>query len=344
MHYRLLPALCALALLFSACGTASPASGEQERSLGFFAMDTYMNIRAWGADEALPAELEAVALDLEARLSVTREDSEVARLNREGSAQLSEDTAGLLRRALALCAETGGALDVTVYPVVRAWGFTLGEEDRAVPPPEELAELLSRVDYRAVTLEGNRAALPAGAELDLGAVAKGYTGDRMAAALRDAGVQHALLDLGGNIHTLGTKPDGSDWHVAIQDPRGEGLLGVLSVSDRAVITSGGYERYFVDENGELWWHIMDPATGYPARNGLISVTVVGGEGLVCDALSTALFVMGPERASEFWRAHRDWDVELVLVTENGTVLLTPGLSDRFSLSSGDYGIQVIPDG
>ena len=182
-------------------------------------------------------------------------------------------------------------------------------------------------DYTRVALDGDTVSVGEGMEIDLGAVTKGYVGDRITALLRENGVTSALLDLGGNIQTLGSRPDGSDWRIAIQNPEGDGILGAVSVSDKAVVTSGGYERYFTDEDGNLWWHIFDPATGCPARNGLISVTIVGDEGLYCDALSTALFIMGRERAAEFWREHRDF--EMALVTDGGELLLTPGLYDTF---------------
>lgn len=313
-------------LLLSGCGAAI-----QPRTRGFFAMDTYMNIQACGADEALLDQAEAWVSALESRISVTRPDSEISALNRDGAATLSAEPAALLRRALELCAETGGALDLTVYPAVRAWGFTTGAY--RMPPAEELAELAEKVDYRQVTLDAaGRAALPPGAELDLGSVAKGYAGDRLCALLRSGGVESALLDLGGNLQALGTKPDGSAWRVGVRDPKGDGLLGVLHVRDCAVVTSGGYERCFVDESGTVRWHILDPATASPARSGLISVTVVGPEGLVCDALSTALFVMGEARAAAFWRAHPE--IGLLLLTEDGRLLLTPELAKRFTPAEG----------
>lgn len=339
MRNIVLPVVLALSLLLSGCGAAVPTAPAKESSRSFFAMDTYMSLRADGAEEALLDEAVAWVEDLESKISTTREDSEVFGLNRDGVGGLSEEPAALLRRALALCEQTGGALDVTVYPVVRAWGFTTGAY--RVPEAAELEALLRSVDYRRVTLtEDGQVRLSPGMELDLGSVAKGYVGDRLCALLRAGGVESALLDLGGNVQALGGKPEGGDWRVGVRDPSGEGLLGVLSVRDSAVVTSGGYERYFTDEAGRLWWHIMDPATGYPAQNGLISVSVVGGEGLVCDALSTALFVMGPSRAADYWRTHSGFD--MILVTEDGELLLTPDLADRFTPSEGSaYTLRLI---
>ncbi|MBQ7567112.1 MAG: FAD:protein FMN transferase [Oscillospiraceae bacterium] len=301
-------------------------------------MDTYMTVQAYGADDALLREAADCVNDLDARLSVTREDSEIARLNREGHVSLSPDTAALLSDALAVCERTHGALDVTVYPVVRAWGFTTGEY--RVPSDAELDKLLPLVDYRAVSLDGGEVTLPQGAMIDLGSVAKGYAGDRIAALLREGGVRSALLSLGGNIQTVGHKPDGSDWRIAVRAPQGDGYLGVAEVADKAVVTSGGYERYFVDENGETRWHIMDPATGMPAKSGLVSVTVVGDEGLTCDALSTALFTMGLDKAADFWRQSRDF--EMLLLTEDGALYATPGLAACFTPERGCE-LQVIGD-
>ena len=267
---------------------------------------------------------------------------------------LSQETADLLSQALELCALTDGALDLTAYSAVQAWGFTTGEY--RVPSQEELDALIPRIDYTRLELDGDglRARLPENMELDLGAVAKGYTGTYLAEQLRQAGVTSAILRLGGNIQAVGTRPDGNPWRVAIQDPdsQQEATLGVVEVSDQAVITSGGYQRYF-EADGETYWHIMDPDTAAPARSGLTSVTVIGADGLpfevqirtredgtVCDALSTALFVMGPEEAADFWRAHPELGVELILVLEDGTVQITQGLEETFTLSQ-DRTMEVI---
>lgn len=135
-----------------------------------------------------------------------------------------------------------------------------------MPGQQELDALLPLVDDSRVELDGTTLTLPEGVELDLGAVAKGYTGERLAQLLRDAGVTSALLDLGGNIQTVGGRSDGGAWRVAVRDPEGEDYAAVLEVEDQAVVTSGGYERYF-EQDGVRYWHILDPATGQPARTG-----------------------------------------------------------------------------
>ena len=315
----------AFGILLLLAGCTAPQTQAAERT--FFAMDTVMTLRLYeGGNEALLADAEARVRELEGLLSVTDEGSEIYAANHSGGpVQLSEDTARVLERALQLCRRTDGALDVTVYPVVRAWGFTTG--DYRVPDRAELAELLERVDYTRVSLAGSTLTLPEGMELDLGAVAKGYTGDMLMDLLEEEGVTSAIVELGGNVQALGAKPDGSPWRVAVQAPEG-GYAAALEIVDKAVVTSGGYQRYF-EQDGETYWHIIDPAAGCPARSGLASVTVVAEEGVLCDGLSTALFVMGADRAADFWREAGDFD--FVLLDEEGGVTITEGLEDSFSL-------------
>lgn len=167
--------------------------------------------------------------------------------------------------------------------------------------------------------------------LDLGAVGKGYAGDVIAELLRENGVTSALLDIGGNIQAIGSKTDGSDWRLGIRDPFGEGNVGVLSVSDKAVVTSGSYERYFIGEDGKQYGHIIDPSTGYPAESGLMSAAVIAKEGKLCDALSTSLFVMGLDKAADYWRGNKNFD--MILITEDGEIYITEGIKDSFSLDS-----------
>ena len=328
-HVKHILALLSAFALLAGCASA-PTQAAPTAETTFFAMDTVMNLRIYeGGDEGVLDAAEERVRELEALWSVTDEGSEIYALNHEGAAELSPETADLLDTALGMCERTNGALDISIYPVLRAWGFTTGTY--AVPGGETLSALLSRVDYTLVTQDGTYAALPDGMEIDLGSVAKGCTGDWLSWLLRKNGVTSALLDLGGNIQTVGAKPDGSPWRVGIRDPEGEVNIGVVEVVDQAVITSGVYERYF-EEDGVRYWHILDPKTGQPARSGLVSVTVVGDAGAVCDALSTALFVMGKEGALDFWRQHRDeWGFELVLVDDSGAVTVTAGLESTFML-------------
>ena len=169
-------------------------------------------------------------------------------------------------------------------------------------------------------------------QLDLGSIAKGWASDLLAEL---AGGEPAIFNLGGNVRTAGDKPDGSPWRIGIQTPEAgsSGFLGVLELTgSQAVITSGGYERYF-EEDGQTYWHIMDPETAAPARSGLKSVTIVSPLGVYCDALSTAVFVRGADWGADFWRTHQDF--EMVLVLEDGSLWVTAGLAGSFTLAE-DY--------
>jgi FAD:protein FMN transferase len=171
-----------------------------------------------------------------------------------------------------------------------------------------------------------------GMEIDFGGIAKGYTSACLMDIFRKCGVTSAMVNLGGNVQTLGTKPDGSPWRVAVKDPDDpEKYLGIVNVSDKAVVTSGGYERYF-EENGKIYHHILDPATGYPADSGLLSVTIVAEDGTLADGLSTACFVMGLDQAESYWRSRRERgeEFDMILMTEDRKVYVTAGIAENFT--------------
>lgn len=343
MLKKLIFPLC-ICVLLTGCQpeTAGKREDISKYSTQIFSMDTVMDVTIYGEDDSLLDDAALLVSDLDSSLSTTSPDSEIYQLNHTGSASLSPRTSLLFDRALEFCEKTDGALDLSIYPVVRAWGFTT--DTYQIPTRQELDHLLSHVDYRDILFspEEQTVSLPEGMEVDLGSVAKGFTGDLLLDLFQQNDISSALLNLGGNVQTLGAKPDGTPWRVGIQDPLGNGNLGVLSIVDQAVITSGGYERYFQGEDGTIYWHIIDPETGFPARNGLISATAVGSEGVYCDALSTSLFIMGPEKAIAFWKEQKDF--EMILVTEENKVLLTPGLATSFRLTEGSpYQLEVIPD-
>ena len=308
-------------MLLLLCGCSQNASHTD-----FFAMDTSMRFTLYD-NKGLSAKDEI--LRLEAMLSRTDENSLVSALNR-GETVRDTELAALLQQSMDYTAATDGAFDITIAPVVSAWGFT---EDRCrVPAADELAALLTLVDSRQLTLSGDSISLSAGAMIDLGGIAKGYASDRVAELWKNEGVEHGLAALGGNIYCRGSKADGSKWRVSVQDPNDPAAyVGILSLSDAFAVTSGAYERNFT-ENGKFYHHIIDPATGYPAESGLVSVTVVSQEsGTLCDALSTACYVLGEENALALWREMGSF--ELVLVTEDGRVLITEGLEGSFDSSS-----------
>ncbi len=317
-------------LIFCSCTGNNEENKEYTKDI--FAMDTFMTIKAYGDKAEIAVdEAEREIVRLESLFSVTDKKSDISRINKNGGqfVKVEEDTLDLIGTALDYCRETDGALDITVYPILREWGFTTGEYK--IPDNERIRELLELTGYRKVRLGENTVLLDDGTEIDLGSAAKGYTGDRIAEIMQKNGVDSALINLGGNVQAVGTKPDGSKWKVGIQDPENSGeIVCTLSVSDCAVVTSGNYERYFVGADGKKYWHIIDPKTGYPADNGVISASVIGKSGVMCDALSTALFVMGTEKAIAFCKAHRE--IDAVIITSGKKMYVTEGLEDMSAVS------------
>ena len=307
------------------------AESNEEASKDIFAMDTYMTVTAYGAkaQEAVD-EAEAEIQRLDELLSTGNEESEIAQLNQNKSATLSEDAGYLVERALELNKETDGAFDIAIYPVMEAWGFPT--QNYQVPTADTLESLLKLADASQIIYDEDSRKISfdrEGMKIDLGGIAKGYTSSRIMDIYKENNISSGLVNLGGNVQALGTKPDGSKWRVAVQSPDDtEDYLGILSVEDKAVITSGGYERYF-EQDGKTYHHIINPKTGYPAENGLTSVTVVSEDGTLADGLSTSLFIMGKEEAIEFWKAHSE-EFDIIMLTDEGKLYVTEGIQDDFS--------------
>ncbi|MBM6832471.1 FAD:protein FMN transferase [Megamonas hypermegale] len=305
-------------------------------------MDTQISFIVYGNNAETALQLAKVRImQLEDLLSVTDKCSDVYAINHsEGKLiKISNDTSNIIQFALNMAKDTDGALDPTIYPLLKVWGFTT--DNYKIPDEKSIAELLPYIDYKKVKLINNTIILPKGMELDLGAVAKGYTSDEVIKLWRSQGISSALINLGGNVQTLGVKPDGSLWKIGIKAPQGAGNLGVLQIGETAVITSGSYERYFIGEDGKKYWHILNPVTGKPAQSGFKSVTIVGDSGKQCDALSTAIFVMGKPKAVDYWQAKRNF--EMILVTQENEIWITEGIVNAFTLQPeyADLTVRVI---
>lgn len=327
---KMVLAVCCCAALLGGCGDRYEAkSGLTPYKEELFAMDTYMNLCAYGEQSQKAVEAASTEIQrLDELLSVTGESGDVYQLNQLGQRQVEADTLAVISRAVDVTKETDGLFDCTITPVMKLWGLRDG--NFRVPSPEELAEQLAKVDGSKVRIEGNTVTLLDGVTVDLGAIAKGYTSQRIMEVYRENDVTSGIVSLGGNVQTLGRKPDGSLWRVALEDPRNsEDYFGILDVENKAVITSGGYQRNFT-ENGKLYHHIIDPRTGYPAKNGFISVTIVSEDGTLADALSTALFIMGPEKAEAFWKEHKDL-FDAVMMTKGLRDMYTPKTADPMVL-------------
>ncbi|HCA04663.1 MAG TPA: FAD:protein FMN transferase [Ruminococcaceae bacterium] len=317
--------ICAVTVL------ASCAQGEKPQSLGFQAMDTFMQLSVYGADGAAE-KIKNQITRLDRLLSPTFEKSDIYRLNRGKSATVDELTAQAVEKSLEQCRATDGALDITVYPVVKEWGFISG--NYKIPPRDRLDSLLKTVDYKNVEVNGGEITVKNNSELDMGASAKGFAADKAIELLKESGCKSALLNLGGTVAAYGKKPDGSKWRVGIANPdNSAGYIGYVACEDKIAATSGSYERYFTGGDGKTYCHIIDSKSGYPADNGVVSVTIVSDSGTKSDCLSTALFVMGKEKAADFHR--KNGGFEYVILTGD-KAYVSKGLEDSFTLSSDKY--------
>ena len=324
-------ALCAILILVGIICTFLPNKGDaasgKKVSDSLLAMDTYMSFTAYG--ENAPTAIDqakSLVLECEKNWSVTDPESEISHLNAEGRRTLTAVTAELLETARRYALLTNGYFDPTIYPLVKAWGFTNGEY--RVPENAEIEALKQLVGIGKLSLEGAEALLADGSMIDLGGIAKGFAGDLIMDVFRGNGIKSAIINLGGNVQTLGLKPDSSRWTIGIRSPYSSDLIGKVSVGEGCVITSGAYERHFTAEDGTLYGHILSPFTGRPADKGIVSVTVLCKKGSMGDALSTALFAMGTEEAIAFWRANGSFDV--ILLSDDGTLFVSEGVYPSFS--------------
>lgn len=286
-------------LLLSGC-----AAKDTTFNHTFFCMDTMMDFRIWGSDSTDAANEMADMLEaMEEDWSASSDTSLLAALN-DGTADLTEEQEALIARVEALSQRTGGAFDPRLYAVTELWGFPT--DDFRIPSQEEIDAALLEQRW------------------DLGAALKGYAGERCIQIMEQYDVERALLDLGGNIQTYGSKPDGSPWNIGIRSPFDSGTIGTISITGTmSIVTSGDYQRYF-ELDGQRYYHILDPKTGRPADSGLSSVTVICEDGLTADVLSTALFVMGLEEGTAFYQESDDFEAVFILTT--GEVYATEGLT------------------
>ncbi len=301
-----------------------------------FAMDTLMMFTVIHEDgDEIIIDAEQEIRRLENLLSVTMESSDISKLNAAAGkkeVEVHDDVLELLQLGKDLGEKTGGLFDIAISPVVKAWGFT--EEVKQVPAQETLDMLLPLTDPADVLLNEKTAYLQKeGMAVDLGGIAKGYTTDKVAQLMREKGVESGFFSLGGNLYFIGTKPNGEQWDATVANPlNADDYVGILTAKDQAVVTSGGYQRFF-EENGKKYHHIIDPATGYPAESGLLQVTIISDSGTEADVLSTALYIMGLEKALEFWQEQGDF--EAIFVTEGGEVIATEGADVCFAFEGRD---------
>ncbi|MDO9265143.1 MAG: FAD:protein FMN transferase [Desulfosalsimonadaceae bacterium] len=285
-------------------------------------MDTYVSIYAIG-----PAKVTKPAIDLafkrmaqiDAKFSIQNPKSPLYAFNHYGAPVSDKEILHVVRTALEISQKTGGAFDITVCPLIEAWGF-YGETPK-LPPESDIREAMKNVGYQYLLIhDGILEKTRPGVRIDLGGIAKGYSVGEAAKVLKANGVTSALIDAGGDVYAMGLKGNGP-WKVGIRETRSTGLMGYLEAEDIAVIGSGDYERFFIHD-GRRYHHIFNPATGYPTE-GLSGITIIYSDPMIAQAWAKAPFVLGPEKGLE--ALQKISGMEVLMVTDSGEKIVSSGL-------------------
>jgi thiamine biosynthesis lipoprotein len=312
-----------------------------------FLLGTIVEVKIYEqVDEKVFDEVFNILNDIENKMSINIETSEVSKINKNAgvnSVKVSEETFHVIDKGKYYSAISDGFFDISIGPVVKLWG--IGTENPQIPSNEQLKDSLGKVDYRNIELDSSNHSVKLtkkGMIVDLGGIAKGYAADRIAEYLRSNNIDSAIINLGGNVYALGAKPNSSPWKIGIQDPvkpRGT-YLGILEVKSKSVVSSGVYERYF-EHNGKRYHHILNPFTGYPVENSLMSITIVSDKSIDGDGLSTAVFSLGLKKGFELIDSLKG--IEAIFIDKNKKVYITRGLKNKFELTSNEYTLNILTD-
>ncbi|EGO62034.1 ApbE family lipoprotein [Acetonema longum DSM 6540] len=304
-----------------------------------FVMGTLISQKVYGAQgqAAIDSAMKRMN-ELEKLLTFKAEQGDVYKLNQNAGKEkiaLSSDTIKILRKSQQVAELSSGAFDITVGPLVKSWA--IGTPQEHIPSYEELKKILPLINFRDLYVDDSAASLKRpGQMVDLGGIAKGFAGDEVIRIYKKFGIRSAFVNIGGNVITLGNKPDGTPWRVGIRNPRpdagqtqqSEQILATVEVVNKAVVTAGDEQRYFI-KDGIRYHHILDPVTGYPARSDLMSVTLIMDSSFDADALDTAVFILGLEKGRELIRQFGG--IEAVFITADKKIYITDGIKGSFKL-------------
>lgn len=340
-----------LLLMMPLSGCGGRNAGEQQEddlkavNKTSYLMGTLVQARVYSSsveegEEVLERVFDRMA-EIEEKMSLNIEGSEINQVNAAAGdhrVHISEDTWIVLEKGLEYAELTAGSFDLSIGPLVKLWG--IGTEDARVPSKEEIQAKLPYVNYRQIQLFPEKREVfleDRNMLLDVGGIAKGYAADVTRQIFMEFGINHAYISIGGNVLVVGEKPDRTPWKIGIQNPfkpRGA-YMAVIEVIDKTVVTSGDYERYFI-KDGVTYHHILDPSTGYPACNGLKSVSIITDKSLDADALSTGMFVLGIERGLKLLEEIDG--VEGIFITDDKKVYITSGLKDKLKITSNEFSL------
>ena len=343
---RSLTALLILLILTTNISCAPQAEAPMDRTE--FVLGTVCSIRLLDGASKIALELAFKRLfEIEATMSVNTLGTLVGSVNEAAGIQpvkVPQDVLDVTLKALHYARLTDRAFDPTIGPVVKLWN--IGLEGERVPEPWEIQEALPLVDAGLVQIDEQASTIylpKEGMLLDLGGIAKGYAADEVGRILAEHNVKAAVIDLGGNVKVVGRKPDGSKWRIGVQNPsdsRGA-YIGIASLGEGAtVVTSGIYERYFVDTDGRSYHHIFDTRTGYPVEGDLFSVTVISRSSIDADSLSTAIFAMGLQEGMAL--VEKLDDVGAIFIDSANRIYVSSDISGLFTLTDKSYTLNELP--
>lgn len=345
MKKKILSTLLILSLLMTltACTNNENTTSIKDTQFKF---NTVMTITLYGYnDQAIFTDVWALFDKMENSYSANLEDSDVSKFNNTLSTepiQMPSDIVEMVALAKTYSEKSDGAFDLTVEPIVKMWGIST--ETPRVPSKVEIEAALPHVNYKNLVADEKNSTLQKldpNVRLDLGAIAKGYAADQCVAFLKEKGIESAILNLGGNIYALGDKAKNTPWNVGIQSPipgeTGE-LMGTVKATEKSIVTSGSYERYF-EQDGVTYHHILNPSTGYPVDNDLISVTIISDRSVIGDILSTTTFSLGLDEGRQLIDTLEN--TAAIFITKNHDVYFAGDktLLETFELSRNDFQLK-----
>ncbi|RXM58040.1 FAD:protein FMN transferase [Clostridium tetani] len=305
-----------------------------------YLLDTLIQLKVYGknSEKATNEAMDAIS-DIDDIMSPTKPTSDVVKINNNAGkdfVKINENTLEVIKTSIKYSKLSKGSFDITVGPLVKLWG--IGTENARVPSKEEINTTLKLINYENVLIDEKNKSIKLKSPkeaIDLGGIAKGFAGDKAREILENKGIKSAYLNLGGNIVTIGNKTDGTPWNIGIQDPlsdRGE-YFGIVRVSNKSVVSSGNYERFFIKDN-KRYHHILNTKTGYPSESGILSSTIISDKSIDGDALSTITFILGLEKSMEI--IENIDGVDAIFVTTDKKVHTTSNIAKDFKLSSKEY--------
>lgn len=323
-------------IIASSCNSKSDSNLELSRT--GLEIGTVVSITLYGTeDESIMDGVYNILKEIDNDFSLSIKSSTLNKINENAAispVSINDDLFNVIDKSLYYSDLSNGMFDISIEPLVALWG--IGSDHAKVPTTDEIDSALAAIDYKNIILtDGHVAFNKESTKLDLGAIAKGYAADKIVSYLKDNKIERAIISLGGNVYALGSKSEDRKWNIGIQDPnenRGD-IVGSIAVSDKSVVTSGLYERFF-EEDGIRYHHILNPKTGNPIENNILGVSIISDKSIDGDALSTITFILGVEKGLELIDTLEN--VDAIFVTKDSNIYLSSGIKDIFKLTNKNF--------